>query len=175
MNELDLEILYVLNSLIGKSALQDFLVLLFASYLLYVVLGVFAYNAYRHWKKQQSILPYVYALAAALVSRFVVAEAIRLFYHHERPFVALGIPHLIDNFSYSFPSGHAIFMFSLAAAVYFFNPRLGFWLYVAALCTGVARVMAGVHYPSDIVGGAVLGILTSLCVHALWVRFATKT
>jgi len=144
--------------------------MVFASYLLYVVLGVFVYSAYVYWKKHGTVLLYIYALVAALVSRFVVAEGIRLFYHHERPFVALGTPHLITDLSYSFPSGHAIFMFSLATSVYFFNKRLGYWLYVAAICTGVGRVAAGVHYPSDIIGGAVLGILTSFCLYKLLPR-----
>lgn len=168
MHTLDLNLLYWLNSFVGKSAQQDFLIMFFASYLLYIVLAGFVYSAYIYRSKQHTIAPYIAALVSALLARFVVAESIRFLYHHPRPFVELGIPHLITDLSYSFPSGHAIFMFTLATAVYFFNKRLAIWLYIAAVCTGVARVAAGVHYPSDILGGAVLGIVCGMLFYAIY-------
>lgn len=170
MNVVDLDLFYWLNSFIGKSAGQDFFVVFFASYVLCIVLVVFIYSAYAHWKKYDTVAPYIAALVSALAARFVVAEIIRFFYHHPRPFVELGSPHLITDLSYSFPSGHAIFMFALATAVYFFNKRLALWFYIAAVCTGIARVAAGVHYPSDILGGAVLGVATSVVLHLLYMR-----
>ena len=108
---------------------------------------------------------------AALVARFGIAEAIRLFYHESRPFTALGISHLINDSTYSFPSGHTIFLFALGAATNFFNKKLAYFIYASALLIGFARVAGGVHYPSDIVGGIVLGAATGVCVYLAAQKF----
>lgn len=59
----------------------------------------------------------------------------------------------------SFPSGHATTAFALAAAVGFISER---WFYpslVLASAIALSRVTGGVHYPSDVLGGAILGLL----------------
>jgi len=56
------------------------------------------------------------------------------------------------------PSGHAIFMASLAgASVLFKDRRIAIVLSVGAIIIAVARVVAGVHWPSDIIVGLILG------------------
>ena len=109
---------------------------------------------------------------AALVARFGVAELIRFAYHRPRPYVALRIPHLLSDSAYSFPSGHTIFLFALAVAVYGIHKKFAYWLFAAGVLIGAARVAAGVHYPSDILGGAVLGTLTGYLVFfVLWKKY----
>lgn len=70
----------------------------------------------------------------------------------------------LANFS-SFPSDNAAMTFSLAMGLFLISRRVGivafFWALVVAC---VPRVFAGFHYPSDILGGAVLGIVTTLLV-----------
>jgi len=73
----------------------------------------------------------------------------------------------LSDSSYSFPSGHTIFIFALATAVYFFHKKLGYFLYFSGLLIGLARISGGVHYPSDILGGIILGSLTSLFIFYL--------
>ena len=67
------------------------------------------------------------------------------------------IAHLPDN---SFPSGHAIFWAASTYGLFAFCRR---WLGWASLALGAAmcasRVLAGVHYPGDILAGALLGLL----------------
>lgn len=62
---------------------------------------------------------------------------------------------LIDKAA-SFPSGHATFFFALAFCTFLINKKWGWILTAAAVVTTVARVVAGVHWPSDIVGGAII-------------------
>lgn len=68
------------------------------------------------------------------------------------------IPHPLDN---SFPSGHAIFStaFLMAALMYIKNIPIIATTAIFAIITLCLRVLGGVHYPGDILGGIVVGIL----------------
>lgn len=158
---LDLSTFQALHDISGKAAWSDSVILFFGHWLPYVVLAAVLVLALRDFWAGQKInaASYAVALISGLVARYGVAEAIRVFYHRPRPFIALDLPHLLTEMSYSFPSGHSIFFFALAAGVFAQNRRVGSWLFVAALLIGLGRIAAGVHYPSDIVGGALLGIL----------------
>jgi len=58
----------------------------------------------------------------------------------------------------SFPSDHAVFLFCLATSIFFLSRRLGVavYCYVSIICG--ARIYLGIHYPTDILAGAVIGI-----------------
>lgn len=60
--------------------------------------------------------------------------------------------------SSSFPSGHAATAFAFATVVSADFPRLEVLLYTLAACVGWSRIQLGVHYPSDVLGGAMLGL-----------------
>ena len=174
MTQFDTSLFYSIHSLAGHGIVGDFLIVFFGEYFIYVMFAVFAYVAYRAYKKEKNIrafLPYFGALIAAGSARFLVTPIIRFFYHHPRPFIAFSTSHLLTDTSYSFPSGHTITMFALATAAYFFNKRLAYILGIAGLLIGIARIAGGVHYPSDILGGSVLGVATSWILLALYRYF----
>ena len=91
-----------------------------------------------------------------------------------RPFEALpGVSTLIDMPSgWSFPSGHTTMAFALATTVLLLHhkhrPKREVWfivlLYVVAIFVGFSRVYVGVHYPLDVLAGAVLGILAPFAI-----------
>jgi undecaprenyl-diphosphatase len=87
-----------------------------------------------------------------------------------RPFVELGFdplfPHATDT---SFPSDHTLVGVALVGPLLWQAPKLGGWLVAWALLVGLARVAAGVRYPTDIAGSAIL----ALCLDAL-VWFVTR-
>ena len=72
----------------------------------------------------------------------------------------------------SFPSGHAAAGFAFAAAVGRERPWLGLALRVLAGAVAYSRVHTGVHYPGDVIAGAVLGEGTGLAVASLSARYA---
>ena len=65
----------------------------------------------------------------------------------------------------SFPSGHAATSFAAATILTTFVPRLWPFWFVLALAIGFSRIYVGVHYPLDVVGGAVLGAAIGLALH----------
>ncbi|MGV3652175.1 MAG: phosphatase PAP2 family protein [Devosia sp.] len=78
---------------------------------------------------------------------------------------ALGFQHFVNDHSFqSFPSGHTTTSFALAYAVGFLWPR-AFWpLLVVAVLVGISRVVIGVHFPSDVLAGAVVGTVLAFAV-----------
>lgn len=103
----------------------------------------------------------IYSLALIFVSgggAWVIASVLKRIFVIERPYLTLeNILPIIQVPSFSFPSGHAASMAGLAVAVYALNPKWGALLFIMAFLTGVSRIVLGVHYPSDVVAGWILG------------------
>lgn len=91
---------------------------------------------------------------------------------HPRPDLTYAL--FIPSDPYSFPSGHATFMFGLAFAMYSFDKHAGKMLFSLACITGVARVLSGVHYWYDIVGGCILGAGVASIIVSLAKQFLKK-
>jgi undecaprenyl-diphosphatase len=88
----------------------------------------------------------------------VVLKLCNSIYFRPRPFyshpVNLLFYHPTDS---SLPSNAATVGFSLAMSVWLGNRRAGAGFILAALLFGLARIFCGVHYPGDVLAGAILG------------------
>lgn len=134
------------------------LIIFGASYLQYVLAALLAVFALWPPRKFRTA---VVAVVAAGVARLAVKPFILLFVHRARP---NGV-----EFD-SFPSGHALFFFALATVVWRHDKRWGWVFFIGATLMGIARVLGGLHWPTDILGGAVLGIAVGWAIDSLYAR-----
>ena len=162
----DTQLFYLLNNVAGQSPFFDSIIVFFASYFAYILivlfLGLVFFSQYSKREKWELLFVTV---ISSVVARFGVTELIRYFYHRPRPFSVLPTHQLLTDTAWSFPSGHATFFFALATAVYFYNKRWGIVFFILTIGISVSRVIAGVHYPSDILGGAVVGIVVAYATY----------
>lgn len=159
---LDTQLFYLLNNLAGQSRVFDSIVVFLASYLAYILVALFLalvfFSQYPRRKKWEIVLV---TGTSAVIARLGVTELIRFLYPRPRPFSVLPVHQLLTDTAWSFPSGHATFFFAMATAIYFYNKKWGIGFFIATILITVSRVIAGVHYPSDIIGGALIGVLVA--------------
>lgn len=87
-----------------------------------------------------------------------LAYVLKFLFYTGRPFDLFRqvIP-LFPETGYAFPSGHATFFMALAFALFFSHKKVGYVFIFFAFLIGIARIIAGVHFPIDILGGFILG------------------
>jgi len=168
---IDLYLFNLINQFAGKWEWLDYSAMFFAKYLewfLWLVLILFlVVNIKKNWKIV------VQAFLAAGITKFILAEFIRWLWFRPRPFVALNFIPLINQspLEASFPSGHASFYFAMSTIVYFYNKKAGILFYIATIIITLSRIFVGVHWPSDILAGAVLGVLVAWGLNKLFKKY----
>ena len=179
MNHIDFTIFQWLNSWAGVNSFYNGAIVFLATYLWYIVMAavcLFPLLAYfPKFKKYQTRNRtfFIYAVASAVVARFGITEFIRLFLDRPRPFEVVEGAHRLVNQAGgdAFPSGHASLAFAIAAAVYFYFPKTGIIFFLAAVSIGFGRVAAGVHWPTDILAGAAVGISSAVLLRITKLRY----
>jgi len=111
------------------------------------------------------------ALLSIILSKGILTEVIRLIVMSLRPFAVLDIEPLIAGpLSFSMPSGHMASLAPLSFVIYDRNKKLGIWYAGLTIIVGIGRVMAGVHWLSDIAVGFIVGALSFYIVKQILPR-----
>lgn len=118
------------------------------------------------WKPQNQRGAFL-AGASALIA-LGVGQLVGYAFPRPRPYLAHSVNMLVSrSVDTSFPSDHATLGFAVAVMVWQYNRRVGACLLILAFVLAFSRVYVGAHYPSDVLGGAVLGTVASLVIAAL--------
>ncbi len=106
----------------------------------------------------------------------ISSSVIKPLFQRTRPCVALEGVHLLTGMktSFSFTSSHAANFFATAAFFSYFYPPWKWLFFGLATLVGISRISVGVHYPFDVLGGAILGMACGWGVIYLWSRIADK-
>lgn len=110
------------------------------------------------------------ASASALVAAGVALlanQAISHLWERPRPFTAhTALTHVLGarTTDPSFPSDHAAAAFAIAFAVFAFSRRAGVGFLAVATLIGLSRIALGMHYPSDILAGLLVGLASAALV-----------
>jgi undecaprenyl-diphosphatase len=155
---IDVSVFYFINHSLSCGALNKFFTIITNVnnwYIAYIILlGISFVKGGRKGK-----IAAIGVLLLILLTDQVSARIIKEIFHRIRPCNALinVITPLGCNGTFSFPSNHAVNNF--AAAVFFYKlfPKLKWAVFISASLVALSRVYIGVHYPSDILGGAVIG------------------
>ena len=164
MRELDEALFLWINGWVGKfTPIDEVMKLIASDYLVPVTLALilfalwFAGTDLRTRERYQiGIVVAVFAVALANSS----IEVLNNFYFRDRPF----LNHEAELLFYrptdsSFPANSAAAAFAIAGSVGIFQRRLAIVIASLAALYAFSRVYVGVHYPLDVVGGAVFGLV----------------
>ncbi len=161
---LDFYLFGEINRFAGKYFWLDTLAIFFAQYFEYVFIFLLILFLARNFRKH--IYMIVEAFFAAILAKEIFVDIIRQLWPKLRPFVGKQIYLLIQHpVTASFPSAHAAFYFAIATSIYFHHKKAGLVFLISASLISIARVFSGVHWPSDIVVGALVGIISTLIVN----------
>ena len=100
---------------------------------------------------------------------FIGLSVFRRLYNAPRPYEALAIDPLMhkDTQGRSFPSRHIFSVFMIAMCWLAYCPTLGIVLLVGGVVMAATRVIGGVHYPRDVIAGALVAVLGGIL--GLWI------
>ena len=162
---LDYSLFRTVNDWAGRSPVLDALMIGCAKYLP-VLFALALIALWLSWRPRNQ-----WAALLAGISTFVAlgfGQLIGKAMPRPRPYLSHAVHQLIPpSLDTSFPSDHATLGFAVAVMVWRYNRRAGAALIVLAIVLAFARVYVGAHYPADVLGGAVLGALTSVLVGEL--------
>ncbi len=164
LDNIDYQLTRAATELGGQEPLRDSVVGATADLLPYffTAAGVWIFLSGRTKRQKEkghdAVFAAIGAVLLAIGTRWLIGEV----FHRDRPFVTHQLHHLdlVDPLEQSFPSGHAMVLFAFAGTIYFIgnHRKWGVALLTVAAVVAVARVAAGVHYPSDVIAGALIGL-----------------
>ena len=168
----DEKVFHWINGLAGRVSFFDRIIeWVVSDYMIPVALALVLVGLWFAGSDMLTRQRYQIGLFVALTSMALSSLAVYIInwqYFRPRPFVDHDVTLLFyQPTDSSFPANSMAATFGIAAAVWGVNRRIGTVLLIAATLYGFARVYAGVHYPLDIVAGALIAVVITFLVFKL--------
>ena len=98
-----------------------------------------------------------------ILATYWTTQAAKLLFNRPRPHVFFEYVNVIFDkpLNNAFPSGHTSIVFAAAFMLNYLYPDKARWTYAVAVWVAVTRLYVGAHYPTDLLGGAVLGMASA--------------
>lgn len=150
--------------------MYDEIILFLASFLIWLMFAglVVLWFIDGKIKKEQV----VHALLASFIA-FTIAQVLKQVFHTTRPFMLNGLTPMTVTIPTdpAFPSSHAAVAFAMAFTIFFHDRKVGIIFVILAALVAWARVAANVHYPVDIIGGGIIGLLVAFGIEKTHLSF----
>ena len=168
---------HAINSLCGRNQTPDRVVRGSGELKAPIFMGIFGFLWYRRDDheslRRETLIITLLAVPLSLVLNRAVSTLVPF---RDRPVYGVGgnspsvdYPIDLENWS-SFASDHATFMFAIAAGFWLISKQWGLLFGLVGAIVALGRVFVGIHYPSDILAGALIGIGTTLTLDRELVR-----
>lgn len=160
-SQLNIDTFRAINDL-GKqySSLNSTMVFL-AEYMVYFLCLIIIIYWFTQSRKNKMMI--IQAMVAFVIAE-IIGKLAGKFHLNYQPFAVLPdvnklVDHAVDN---SFPSDHTILFFSICFSFWLVHKKTGSLLLTLAFCVAISRIWVGVHYPFDVITGALIGIISAL-------------
>lgn len=154
---------FLIFNLSRKWPLLDTFMIFITNYVIYLIFLLIFFLAVKGKVKERKAL--VLTILAIPIAILLI-KFIHLFVNEPRPFVTFNFQPLTDNKpDPSFPSRHATIMAVIAFSYTYFKSKWALLFIILMILIGISRIYIGVHYPIDILGGFMVGIISLSLAH----------
>lgn len=149
---------FFIFGLSNQFPLLDALMVYITDYLIFVsVILLFSLAKEGGPAERKTLLVSLLSIPIAII----LIKTIHIFYFEPRPFITYQfLPLSLEENNASFPSRHATIMAIFAFASTYYKHQWSLFIVILMALVGVSRIYVGVHYPLDIMGGILTGLLS---------------
>ena len=168
MNE---KLFTLINQFAGTNSFLDKFNITLAEYTPYffiLILFYFWFKSTKNQPKNKNIFKNIALFAGySAILGIIINRIISSLYFHPRPFMenlgTLLIEHTAES---SFPSDHTTFVLAIAFIFYFSRPtnKIGQYLIILGIISGLSRVYTGLHFPADILGSLLIASISAIII-----------
>lgn len=141
------------------------IIIFFADYAIFLLFALLPVLWFK--KKREMVL---HAVISAFIA-WLISKFLKDFFAVPRPYVTNSFVPLAGHSSDgSFPSNHTASAFAISVSIFLHKHNWGIPLIILSLAIGISRILGGVHYPLDILGGIIIGTSVAWAAHRLHVH-----